>query len=245
MNLEKMDKLPDSLLTDITEKPTEQVASSVSQQAPPSPISEVSREEIFSAGDTAKIEPLSASPEGLDGAKVQTSQTSTAKSIPIGGMIGGKLVVDMIDLLLPSLLSYAVSFIGYSMDKKALQMTAKEKEFVSPYMTEYLNSINVNLNNPFYNLMLVFGSVYAGKFMEVLPQMKKVEKEKPSTEKKVVAIVDKLQAQVEKQKSIEDFIKEIAPLDREIAIKMVMDRRSKGKADAITWYNKNVKQRRA
>ena len=43
---------------------------------------------------------------------------------------------------------------------------------------EWLNSLNIDMNNPFYNLLLGLGIVYSSKFMDKGQQIKRIKKER-------------------------------------------------------------------
>jgi hypothetical protein len=145
----------------------------------------------------------------------------------LGATISGKFAVDMTDIILPAVLVWAVSALGYGIDKKALALTAKEKETLTPLVQAYLDSINVNFNNPLGNLIFGFAMIYGGKAIEVFPTATKLEKGKKAPDKTTVGKVVDL---VKKERSTDEIIKVIG------------EKRKKGIKDAIEYFNSNKKK---
>lgn len=250
MNHEKLDKLPDSMLTEVkgnteVSSNTENSVNSKPSKAPnTSPIQEVSQNEIFSTGAGANTINTTVNPAKSD-IPTNTPTSTTSRPVNVGNLVGGKFAVDLLDTLFPALVVYLVNMIGYELDKKGLQMTAKEKEIVIPAMQDYLNSIKVDFNNPLYNLLFAVGAVYGAKVIEILPNIEKKKSAKVTPEnvtEKAADIEKRIQEQSKRKQDEERFIKSISNQPKEIAIKMIMERRRKSKQDATEWYNKNVKK---
>jgi hypothetical protein len=157
------------------------------------------------------------------------SETPTGPNVPnpapnqgtaLGKVVGGKMATDLLDLLLPSITVWAVSMIGYNVSKGSLQLTAKEKDVLHPAMQNYLDSININFNNPLYNLLFVFGGIYAAKVIDILPEVQKKEVSKV-VGKKVIKL------KPPEEKTDEEIVKEIA------------NSRKKGLDDAIKYFTEN------
>lgn len=242
MNLEKASQLPDSLLKDIPgdESRSPGLDNLPGASAPYSPVSVVSIDEVKEAGKTAETfinEPLNTS---------QPANSTTARPVQIGGLVSGKFATDLMDTLLPSLIVALVSAIGYKFDKKGLQLSQKEKDIIAPAMQDYLNSINVNTNNPFNNLLLVIGVVYGSKVIEVLPTLERnAPKQKPVTKEAVVKQAEEIKEQKARTESEArdkaKFIQSLKAVDRNSALAIIKKQRRKSDQDALQWYNKNVK----
>lgn len=185
-----------------------------------------------SIGPDAPVKPVS-TPAGASGPGpgIGTKGTTLGKVLP------GSLAVNLMDILLPGIIALIADKIGYRVDKKAFQLTQKEKEVISPAMTEYLESINVNFDNPLYNFLFVVAVVYGSKVIDVLPAVKKKEPEKPTVEK----VNERLTKKEEVEKARMVFIKELRDLNnKEAAIQVIVDRKKMSRKAAADWYKKFV-----
>lgn len=153
------------------------------------------------------------------------------KGTPLGSVVGGKMAVDLVDILLPSLTVWAIAAIGYNMQKKHLQLTAKEKEVLTPAVQNWLNSINVDFNNPFYNLLFVVAAIYGTKVIDALPEIKKVVKpSKNQTGSKETG----------QTANIISYEENISKMEKEAALKVIMKDKKKPRAWAENWYKNNI-----
>lgn len=96
-----------------------------------------------------------------------------AGGVKLGDAVGGKTATELLNVLFPSLIVFAVSNIGYHIDKRMIELTPDEKKIVAPAFQDYLNTININFNNPLYNLLFVLGGIYAAKAIDVIPNLQK------------------------------------------------------------------------
>lgn len=122
------------------------------------------------------------------------STLSSGQSVAVGGMVDGKLAVELIDALLPALFVVLIQKVGLTMKKTDLQMTAKEKETVAPILQQCMNQLMINFNNPWAALGVTLGVIYGGKILEKGGPAfleKKAEKAKAATENKKVETVAK------------------------------------------------------
>jgi len=159
------------------------------------------------------------------------------KGTTLGKVLPGSLAVNLMDILLPGIIALIADKIGYKVDKKAFQLTPKEKEVMNPAMSEYLESINVNFDNPLYNFLFVLAVVYGSKVIDVLPQIKAKEPEKPTVEKVNERLTRK--DQVEQARMV--FIKELRDLNnRDAAIQVIIDKKKLSRKAAADWYKKFV-----
>jgi hypothetical protein len=251
MNFEKLDKLPDSALNDITAKQPAQHSPGV----PFSPVSEVGTDELNNAAEhtqTHILDDNTATSEGAPGAPGFGSPTSAP--IKLGGVMGGRFVTDIMDALTPAIMVYVAGFAGYNVSKKELQLSEKEKALIAPAMQDYLNSINVNFNNPLYNLLFVVGGVYGAKLIEVMPKAEKIPKNKKSIapvvpltkqqeiKSEVAQVAEKMKVKQSREENTRIMLKEISGLHWKAAVSYIQSKRRKGLIDAQNWYNKHKQQ---
>lgn len=197
-NLNVLQNIPTSALTDIT-------------QSENSSQSEISGNDFGATGQHTQAENYTPNfvfgedaRQPKDNLSAQQPTQNTSQGAKLGNVVGGKTATEIVDILFPSLCIWVVSSIGYNVPKGRLQMTAKEKEILTPAMQAYLDSINVNFNNPLYNLLFVFGSIYVSKTVDIISsgEIKSVTKSKVEG-KKVVEI------KPESEWTVEDFVNEI------------------------------------
>lgn len=221
--ISEFDKLPDEVLKDLNRK-------------------EVTETELLNTGKGLETPLFSDNNRNSDTAKepnVNFGTAKDAKPIQVGKLIGGEFATNLLDTLFPALLVLIAGYVGYKLEKKKLQLTDKEKELIYPAMQEYLDSINLNFNNPLYNLLFIVGGVYAAKFIDILPELEKKPKNK---EEKKVAIVKNIEEKIiqkeEKKKTKEETDNDFLSMPYEIALEAIEGKRKKGKQDAINYYNK-------
>jgi hypothetical protein len=106
-------------------------------------------------GSTAPGAPAPASPGS------QPSQGAK-----LGGMLSADLCVNLMDSMLPGLMVAGAYYAHIKIAKKDLQLTEKEKQTLSPVVEACLNSININMENPWLLLTVSVGIIYGSKFAE-------------------------------------------------------------------------------
>jgi hypothetical protein len=134
----------------------------------------------------------------------------------------------MTDIMLPALLVWVVSMLGYGIDKKQLALTAKEKETLTPLVQTYLDSINVNFNNPLNNLLFGIAMIYGSKIPDVISNVRKLETKGKTNQPQTTAA--KVVELIKKEKTTDEILEGIAK------------KRKKGMKDAIDFFNANKKQ---
>jgi hypothetical protein len=207
----KFEKIPASALTEITPNPGENL---------------LSDKEIFETGEHAQSSFIPNTSEGPNPPN-DLPAPNVAPGTKLGNTVSGKFITDMADLIIPSLAVFLIGAIGYGIDKKTLGLSAKEKETLTPLVQAYLDSINVNFNNPLNNLLFGLAMVYGSKIVDVIPTAEKLQKAgkpnaKPSTVAKVVDLI-------KQQKTTDEILVEIGK------------KRKKGIKDAIQYFNENKK----
>jgi len=242
-NIEKLKAVPDSLLNTV---PGETITSPIE---PPPGITEVSKQDVFDTAKTAEITPDSlfsvppSSPNtaaAAGSAKTTSTGTNTTVNTSAGSIVSGTFAVGLMDSIIPAVLLLAANAMGYELDKKGITLTEKEKATISPAMQAYLDSININFNNPLYNLLFVVAAVYGSKIVEQLPNIKRKEKavRKPVTpiEAAEIKAKESMSREAERVKELEA----IRQMSREAGIKYIADKRKLSRVKAVEWYNKNI-----
>lgn len=227
--LDRFEKVPLSALTEIT--PAESGGSIGN--------SLLSDEDIFKTGEHAQTSLFpnnSDTPNNPTGEIGSSNVPTSQPGIKLGSTVSGKFVVDMTDIILPALLVWVVSMIGYGIDKKQLALTAKEKETLTPLVQAYLDSINVNFNNPLNNLLFGVAMVYGSKVIEIIPNVQKLERKgKPNPKvspsvKALTNVAERINSKINEGKTTDEIITEIG------------NKRKKGLKDAIEYFNSNKKK---
>lgn len=152
MDFEKFERIPESMLTDVTP-----VA-----ETPKQDDNVMSDGEAFKAADHTKIPPLgsaSAEPNQPTGGPGGTK-------VNVGGMFEGKYAVDMLDALLPALLVVLFKKMNIGVRKTELQLTESEKKTLAPVVQNCLNTIDLDFNNPWIALAVTAGIIYGSKVIE-------------------------------------------------------------------------------
>lgn len=87
---------------------------------------------------------------------------------PNMGFLDSGVAIGVIDSVLPALFVWGISM---TMDKKAkpqmFQLTAQEKKTLEPIVSKCLETITIDLNNPWKALAIVGGMIYGGKFFMI------------------------------------------------------------------------------
>lgn len=120
----------------------------------------VSENEAFKTVEQTKIttltpmsgDPLSGQPMG--------------NSVPLGGLIDGLLAVELMDALLPAVLVALMAAIGAQMKKTDLQLTAKEKQTLTPLTQKCMDALMINFQNPFAAWGVAVLVIYGAKLTE-------------------------------------------------------------------------------
>jgi hypothetical protein len=154
-----------------------------------------------------------------------------------GDFVTGKFAVELIDMVLPSLISLIISYIGYSLPKKSLQLTKDEKLSLESPIKSVLDSINLDFSNPYINLSVVLCLVYGSKIIDNIQDIKK-----PNDKKGIVSSINEkigeLNEQVGELNNKEKFESAYNSLVDEIVKK-----RNRGIGDAKEYLSKNFSEK--
>lgn len=177
MNLDKAEKLPVSVLTDITtdtdnvihHTPDENVGGNIT------PV--INLEDTKSHIKEGMNNPFYSSPnQPNDPNKPNNPALPITTPIKLGDTIGGKRAVDLFDAIFPSLIVLGALYgLNMKINKKGLQLDADEKKLLAPFFQDYLNSLNINMNNPLNNLLLAAGLIYGAKIIDLAPTVEKAK----------------------------------------------------------------------
>lgn len=132
----------------------------------------VSMEDALKGADHAKMNTFSVSDlskesgaAGPDGKPIGGGLPGS--SVALGGMIQGKVAIDLMDALLPSIIVLAFHRFGLSVKKSQMQLTQGEKNTLEPIVNACLNSINLDFSNPWAALSVTLLVIYGGKAIEI------------------------------------------------------------------------------
>lgn len=252
MNTEKLEKLPDSVLTDITDKPSETPATSETPG-----ITAVSQDEL----NKAKTEVKADLPTGQPGMPIEGDKAVKPAENPFGYVPGpttgmsvvsflpSPLAIHLLDTLVPFLIVLLIEQFGYRIGVKSLQLTATEKKLLEQPTHEMLDSLKINFKNPIYNFLFALCAVYAAKTIELIPEIKKIDAAKKEEsdltpgDKAIKEAEEKLNKQEQKKAEEKKFIDSLRKANAGVAIKMIMDKRKLGRQDATDFYHKKISQK--
>ena len=136
-------------------------------------------QELFDTGKhTQNTGPAASDASGASSANAGPNASGTRKKTlsQMTGGKGAKFAVNGLDFILPSLIVFIAHRAGYDLSKKTFKLTSEEREFIEPVMQELLDTIFVDLNNPWAQFALVFGMIYGGKAMDAAREAKPVTK---------------------------------------------------------------------
>lgn len=100
-------------------------------------------------------------------------------TLSAGDLIDGSTVVDLVDIAIPPALVWTGKKMGYDIgDKKEYQLTAKEKTTLAKPVQKCLESLNLNLSNPWHALIISITAIYGAKFIGNSENVKRIKKTK-------------------------------------------------------------------
>lgn len=123
----------------------------------------VSIDEAVKGGEHTKIPIISASGQ----TSLPGSSSAPGTSVSLSGLVQGKVVVDLMDALLPAILVLAFRKMRIDVKKTSLQLTVGEKNTLAPICEACLQSINLDFANPWVTLAFSVSIIYGGKLIEV------------------------------------------------------------------------------
>jgi hypothetical protein len=148
--------------------PADPIQPTPAPAAPAATSNAVSQEEAIKGGEHAKMNVFSVT--DLSGGSGQSGASGGAprpgSSVALGGLVQGKVAVDLMDALLPALLVLAFHKAGVSIKKSDMQLTVGEKNTLSPVVEACLNTINMDFSNPWSALGMSLAIIYGGKAIE-------------------------------------------------------------------------------
>lgn len=124
-----------------------------------------SESDALKAGEGAKINTLSATDlSGQSG----SSGASGGSRVPLGGMIESRVAIELIDALVPALLVVLFRYAKMLVRKTDLQLSAKEKETLSPIVQACMDQLMLNFSSPWVALAVTGGMIYGSKVIEIM-----------------------------------------------------------------------------
>jgi hypothetical protein len=88
------------------------------------------------------------------------------QSVALGGLVQGKIAVDLMDSLIPALLVLLFKKLEIDVKKTDFSLTAAEKNTLAPIVEACLNSINLDFSSPWTTLLISLTVIYGGKALE-------------------------------------------------------------------------------
>lgn len=234
--------------------------------APPKPepsaaasIGTITQEEALKGAEHAKMTTFSVSDLSKGPGGPQPIGGPSGSSVQLGGLVSGKVVVDLMDSLLPALLVLIFYKMGVETRKSQYQLTQGEKNTLAPIVEACMNSINLNFDSPWTTLVVSLLVIYGGKAAEIggtaFLDKKTAEKTpaKPAPKPaKVVPLSDPPKPQhtpaastnTDDFKSVEEVIASDGPPTwTEADINAVVKKRKCSKSKAVEWLNYNWKKK--
>jgi hypothetical protein len=78
------------------------------------------------------------------------------------------MAVGFIDIIVPVVFVLAFKKLhNKTISKKQIQLTSSEKETIKPVLQNYLDSVNVSIENPLNALIITVGFIYGMKYVEI------------------------------------------------------------------------------
>lgn len=175
-------------------------------------------------------------------------------TVALGGMVQGKLVVDLMDALIPAAIVLVFHRFGLSVKKSQMQLTQGEKNTLNPIVEACLNSINLDFSNPWSALSITLLLIYGGKALEVggtgwldkkAGESKPFEAPKPVAPVKPMTVVSGGQAKssepvIDKPNTNAMEFADPGPATwTEADVMLVVKRKKCSRAKAAEWLEKN------
>lgn len=210
----------------------------------------------FSVSDTSKGSGGPNSGGGPNWTGGPGSGGGPGNSVPLGGLVQGKVVVELMDSLIPALLVVVFHKLEVATKKTDFQLTVGEKNTLAPIVEACLNSINLNFDSPWTTLAISLAVIYGGKALEkggVAFLDKKADESKPADPdrhnrpakgfKPMTAAAPSPIPDATDTGAFVEVREPVLPSWTEADVKKVEARRKRGRAEAIDWLNKNWKKK--
>jgi hypothetical protein len=123
----------------------------------------ITLDDAVKGGEHTKLPIFSAS----GGTTTPLQPGAPGTTVQLGSLVQGKVVVDLMDALLPALLVLLFRKMKLDVRKTQMQLTAGEKNTLAPIVEACLQSINLDFSNPWVTLAFSAAIIYGGKVIEV------------------------------------------------------------------------------
>lgn len=114
-----------------------------------------------------------------DGAESAGVNTEASKKTNLAKLVKGKNAVKLVDMVVPAILIFIIGLFGYEIGEENLKLDKDERDTLEPFVTDFLDNVNIDFNNPYVNLSIGLGIVYGSKLLPALRDMKKRKDIKP------------------------------------------------------------------
>jgi len=163
--------------------------------------------------------------------------------------VEAKLVIEVTDTLVPTMLVLVFHAAKIQLNKSVFQLSAKEKDTLAPILQKCLESVNINFNSPWVALGVTAGAFYFAKSIEAIGKAKIDQRTEEQKRKSAVKSAEE-SATAEKVRKKKEAEKNAPVVNAEVVtavlrewdeddVKKVIDKRRKGRPDAVNWLNNN------
>lgn len=204
------------------------------QGADNTPNPNASESDALRAGEGAKVNTMSVSDFTPNGG----GSGSGGSRVSLGGMVESKLVIELIDALIPALLVVLFRYAKMVVRKTDVQLTARERETLAPVVQACMDQLMLNFNSPWVALLVTGGAIYSAKVIEVYGTAQATAKAAPKEPGKPAQTTDK-PADPAPPKPAQPAVKPWTEED----VKRLMVKRQKSREKTLEYLQRNWEKR--
>lgn len=145
------------------------------------------RAETERQGSISYTEPKQASQQPNFGQQQQqgfTQPLEIGNNLKLGNLINAEMFVGLMDTIAPALLIAIIQKLTTAkIAKSTMQLTAKERDIITPLMDKVLMQMDIKIDSPLNALLISLAAIYGTKLMEVLPQAMEARKQAKTADK--------------------------------------------------------------
>lgn len=158
--LEELDKVPSSLLTEVTPPAAQPDLDNLLNHTDFKPVFDTGQSNTQATGQNAPISPqMSAGGNNLAG----------SNQLSVGNLLTPEMATGFMNILIPAAIVLLIEkTTKQRVVKSQFEATAKEIEILKPVLANYLNSINFKVDTPFNALIITVAFIYGSKVVEAV-----------------------------------------------------------------------------
>lgn len=145
------------------------------------------RAETERSGTIGYTEPKQASQQPNFSQQQQSGFTQPLEmgnNLKLGNLINAEMFVGLMDTIAPALLIAIIQKLTTAkIAKSTIQLTAKERDIITPLMDKVLMQMNIKIDSPLNALLISLAAIYGTKLMEVLPAAMEARKQAKTADK--------------------------------------------------------------